>query len=209
MRTISVAVASFIGEFTTEWNLVMAAAAVGTMPVVIVFLFFQNQLMQGLTGGAVKGNAAMGRSVQASNGSWQGGAGLSERHQITGVRTVAVGAGWRNYVFVLIDTDDGLTGLGEASLGGQTHAVLGAIKDLEPLLIGADPFRIEHIWQQAYRHAFWHGGPTFLSALAGVEVALWDIKGQALGVPDLPAAGRAGPRPDPRLRQRSARRHAG
>lgn len=55
VRTISVAIASFIGEFTTEWNLVMAAAAVGTIPVVIVFLFFQKQLMHGLTGGAVKG----------------------------------------------------------------------------------------------------------------------------------------------------------
>jgi ABC-type glycerol-3-phosphate transport system permease component len=55
VRTISVAVASFIGEFTTEWNLVMAAAAVATMPLVVVFLFFQKQLMQGLTGGAVKG----------------------------------------------------------------------------------------------------------------------------------------------------------
>jgi galactonate dehydratase len=73
--------------------------------------------------------------------------------------------------------------LGEASLGGQTNAVLGALKDLEPLLLGADPARIEHIWQQAYRHAFWHGGVTFLSALAGVEVALWDIKGKTLGVP--------------------------
>ena len=108
---------------------------------------------------------------------------MTDRLKITGVRSIAVGAGWRNYVFVLIDTDAGLTGLGEASIGGQTHSVLGAIKDLEPLLIGADPFRIEHIWQQAYRHAFWLGGPTFLSALAGVEVALWDIKGQALGVP--------------------------
>ncbi len=55
VRTISVAIASFIGEFTTEWNQVMAAAAVGTIPVVIVFLFFQKQLMHGLTGGAVKG----------------------------------------------------------------------------------------------------------------------------------------------------------
>lgn len=55
VRTISVAVASFIGEFTTEWNVVMAAAAVATMPLVVVFLFFQKQLMQGLTGGAVKG----------------------------------------------------------------------------------------------------------------------------------------------------------
>ncbi len=55
VRTISVAIASFIGEFTTEWNQVMAAAAIGTLPVVIVFLFFQKQLMHGLTGGAVKG----------------------------------------------------------------------------------------------------------------------------------------------------------
>jgi galactonate dehydratase len=108
---------------------------------------------------------------------------VARSRKITGVRTLAVGAGWRNYIFVLIDTDDGFTGLGEASLGGQTNAVLGAVKDLEPLLLGADPARIEHLWQQAYRHAFWHGGPTFLSALAGVEVALWDIQGQALGVP--------------------------
>jgi multiple sugar transport system permease protein len=55
VRSISVAIASFIGEFTTEWNQVMAAAAIGTVPVIIIFLFFQKQLMQGLTGGAVKG----------------------------------------------------------------------------------------------------------------------------------------------------------
>lgn len=108
---------------------------------------------------------------------------MSGHRTITNVRTIAVGAGWRNYVFVLIETSDGITGLGEASLGGQTHAIRGAVKDLEPLLLGADPGRIEHLWQQAYRHAFWHGGVTFLSALAGIEVALWDIKGQVLGVP--------------------------
>ena len=108
---------------------------------------------------------------------------MANERRITGVRTVTVGAGWRNYIYVLLDTNIGVTGLGEASLGGQTAAVLGALKDLEPLLLGADPFRIEHIWQQAFRHAFWRGGVTVLSALAGVEVALWDIKGQALGVP--------------------------
>lgn len=108
---------------------------------------------------------------------------MNQSRKITGIRTVAVGAGWRNYVFVLVETDIGLTGVGEASLGGQTNAVIGAVKDLEPLLLGADPFRIEHIWQQAFRHAFWRGGVTFLSALAGIEVALWDIKGKALGVP--------------------------
>lgn len=108
---------------------------------------------------------------------------MTSSRKITAVRTVTVGAGWRNYVFVLLETDIGVTGLGEASLGGQTNAVVGAIRDLEPLLIGADPFRIEHLWQQAFRHAFWRGGVTFLSALSGIEVALWDIKGKALGVP--------------------------
>ena len=89
--------------------------------------------------------AQRGRHPRSTGKEW----GLSEQLNITGVRTVAVGAGWRNYVYVLIDTDAGITGLGEASIGGQTHSVLGAVKDLEPLLIGADPYRIEHIWQQA------------------------------------------------------------
>ena len=102
---------------------------------------------------------------------------------IVDVRTVAVASRTRNYVYVLVETSDGIVGLGEGSLAGHTNAVLGAVKDLEPLLLGADPDRIEHLWQQAYRHAFWHGGVTSLTALAAVEVALWDIKGQALGVP--------------------------
>lgn len=55
VRTISVAIASLIGEFTTEWNQVMTAAAIGTIPVVIIFIFFQRQLMQGMMGGAIKG----------------------------------------------------------------------------------------------------------------------------------------------------------
>ena len=89
---------------------------------------------------------------------------------------------------------------------GRPTPCWAMIKDLEPLLLGADADRIEHLWQQAYRHAFWHGGPTFLSALAGVEVALWDIKGQALGRAHPPPAGRPGARPHSRLCQRAARR---
>ncbi|HEY7033481.1 MAG TPA: mandelate racemase/muconate lactonizing enzyme family protein [Thermomicrobiales bacterium] len=108
---------------------------------------------------------------------------MSERLRITGVRTVVVGADRRDWVFVLIDTDAGITGLGEASLAGQTHAVLGAVKDFEPLLIGADAFRTEHLWQLAHRDVRVRGDATFHGALAGIEVALWDIKGKALGVP--------------------------
>ncbi|CAN5655066.1 galactonate dehydratase [soil metagenome] len=103
--------------------------------------------------------------------------------RITSIQTIPVGAAWRNYLFILIETDEGLTGLGESSLAGQTNAIIGAVKDLEPLLLGADPLRIEHIWQQVYRHAFWHGGVTLLSALAGIEVALWDIRAKSLNVP--------------------------
>ncbi len=103
--------------------------------------------------------------------------------KITALHTVAVGAEWRNYLFVRVETDEGLVGIGEASLAGQTHAVMGAIRDFEPLFLGADPLRIEHLWQQAYRHAFWHGGVTLLSALAGIEVALWDIRARSLDVP--------------------------
>lgn len=105
------------------------------------------------------------------------------RTTITGIRSHVVGAGWRNFVYVEIETAAGVVGLGESSLEGQTGGVLGAIDDLRALFVGADPWRIEHLWQQAYRHAFWRGGPAYLSALSGLETALWDIKGQMLGVP--------------------------
>ena len=101
-----------------------------------------------------------------------------------------------------------LTGLGEASLGGQTHAVLGAIKDLEPLLLGADPFRIEHLWQQAYRHAFWHGGVDLPQRAGRGRGRALGHQGPGARRADPPPARRSGPRPDPRLRQRPARRHA-
>lgn len=105
------------------------------------------------------------------------------RAPIERIRTHVVGAGWRNFIFVEIETKVGVVGLGESSLEGQTGGVLGAIGDLEAIFAGADAFRMEHLWQQAYRHAFWRGGPAYLSALSGLETALWDIKGQMLGVP--------------------------
>jgi galactonate dehydratase len=92
-------------------------------------------------------------------------------------------AGRTNLIFVEIRTDAGITGLGEASLEGKTEAVVGAINDVSDYLIGQDPTRIEHHWQTIYRHAFWRGGVVIGSALSGIEQALWDILGQALGVP--------------------------
>ena len=92
-------------------------------------------------------------------------------------------AGRTNLLFVEVRTDSGITGIGEASLEGKTEAVVGAINDLAEYLIGEDPTRIEHHWQTMYRHSFWRGGVVIGSAISGIEQALWDILGKALGAP--------------------------
>jgi len=89
----------------------------------------------------------------------------------------------RHFVFVKITTEDGLYGLGEASLSGRSMSVVHSFDHLRPLLIGQDATRIEHIWQDLFRGTFWRGGPVLQSALAGIDIALWDLAGKALGVP--------------------------
>jgi galactonate dehydratase len=91
--------------------------------------------------------------------------------------------GRTNLIFVEVQTNKGITGLGEASLEGKTEAVVGALNDVKEYLIGKDPTRIEHHWQTIYRHSFWRGGVVIGSAISGIEQALWDILGKALGVP--------------------------
>jgi len=87
------------------------------------------------------------------------------------------------WLFVRVESDDGAVGWGEASLEGHAEAVDGAFEGLRDRFIGHDPFRIEDIWQVAYRGGFYRGGPVLMSALAGLEQALWDLKGKALGLP--------------------------
>lgn len=87
------------------------------------------------------------------------------------------------WLFVRVETADGAVGWGEASLEGYAEAVDGAIEALRDRFIGHDPRRIEDIWQVAYRGGFYRGGPVLMSALAGLEQALWDLKGKSLGVP--------------------------
>ena len=89
----------------------------------------------------------------------------------------------RQFVYVKIITDDGLYGIGEASLSGRSLAVVEALGHIKPLLVGEDATRIEHIWQDIFRGTFWRGGPVLQSALAGIDIALWDLQGKALGVP--------------------------
>jgi galactonate dehydratase len=87
------------------------------------------------------------------------------------------------WLFVRVESDDGAVGWGEASLEGHAEAVEGAFAPLRDRFIGDDPFRIEHIWQLGYRGGFYRGGPVLMSALAGLEQALWDLKGRALDLP--------------------------
>ncbi len=89
----------------------------------------------------------------------------------------------RNYSFVKVYTDEGLTGLGEAGINGKELALEGLIKTYAPLLIGMDPSRIEHIWQTLWRGQFFRGGHVHGAAVAAIDLALWDLRGKALGVP--------------------------
>lgn len=104
--------------------------------------------------------------------------------RITRVSTQVVNARLRNWIFVRVETDQpGLTGTGEATLEFQTRAVVGAVEDLSPLILGQDPRRIEHLWQVMFRHPFFKGGVVTMSALSGIDQALHDIKARDLGIP--------------------------
>lgn len=103
--------------------------------------------------------------------------------KITAIDPVTFSGPVSDLCFVRVRTDAGVTGWGECSLPGKPEGVAGAVRDLAPLLIGADPSDSEWCWQRGYRHAFWRGGPIQTSALSGVDVALWDIRGQIAGQP--------------------------
>ena len=100
--------------------------------------------------------------------------------KIAAIETFAVAPRW---LFVRVRTDEGAEGWGEASLEGHAEAVQGAFEALKDRFLGADPFRIEDIWQIGYRGGFYRGGPVQMSAISGLDQALWDLKGKALGVP--------------------------
>jgi galactonate dehydratase len=103
---------------------------------------------------------------------------------ITALKTLVVNAEMRNWVFVKLETDQpGLYGWGEASLEWKTRGVVGTLQDLAPMVIGEDPSRIEHIFQKLYRQSFFRLGAIGLSAISGIDQALWDIRGKVLNQP--------------------------
>jgi mannonate dehydratase len=103
--------------------------------------------------------------------------------KITAARVVVCCPG-RNFVTLKIETDEGLTGVGDATLNGRELAVRSYLEDhVVPALIGRDPARIEDTWQYFYRGAYWRRGPVTMSAIAAVDTALWDIKAKAANLP--------------------------
>ena len=103
--------------------------------------------------------------------------------KITDIRTYPVWNGSRNFLFVVVDTDAGIYGVGEAGITGKELAVIGAIDHFRPLLVGENPFRTEHLWQLLFRGGFFPAQRILTAAISAVDIALWDIKGKALGVP--------------------------
>ena len=101
------------------------------------------------------------------------------RMKITHANTIMTG----NDVFVRLETDAGIVGYGDATNHFVPHSVVGMLKDVYPFLLGEDPQRIEYLWQTCFRRRFYRGGPATGTALAGIDQALWDIKGKACGMP--------------------------
>jgi len=103
--------------------------------------------------------------------------------KITSARVIVTSPG-RNFVTLKIETDEGVYGLGDATLNGRELAVASYLEDHAlPCLIGRDAHRIEDIWQYLYRGAYWRRGPVTMTAIAAVDMALWDIKGKIANLP--------------------------
>jgi mannonate dehydratase len=103
--------------------------------------------------------------------------------KITSARTIVTCPG-RNFVTLKIETDDGVSGVGDATLNGRELSVASYLDDhVIPCLIGRDAHQIEDIWQYLYRGAYWRRGPVTMSAISAVDMALWDIKGKLAGLP--------------------------
>jgi mannonate dehydratase len=103
--------------------------------------------------------------------------------KITAARVIVTSPG-RNFVTLKVETDQGVHGIGDATLNGRELAVVSYLQDhVIPCLVGKDPQRIEDIWQYLYRGAYWRRGPVTMRAVAAVDVALWDIKAKMAGMP--------------------------
>src|SRR5262245_1703117 len=103
--------------------------------------------------------------------------------RIVDAKVIVCGPG-RNFVTLKVVTDDGVHGVGDATLNGRELAVAGYLRDhVAPLLIGRDARRIEDTWQYLYKGAYWRRGPVTMASIGAVDTALWDIRGKTLDAP--------------------------
>jgi galactonate dehydratase len=132
---------------------------------------------------------ALAAAAPVSGTPWTTGAhdAIGSRVKVTNMKTFAVLAPGapvdRPYVFVKLETNAGLAGWGEATLEGKAQAVMGCLEDFREYILGADPIQVEHHWQSMYVHSFYRAGPVIGSAIAGIDQALWDLRGKILGMP--------------------------
>ena len=103
--------------------------------------------------------------------------------KVTDIKCFAVDCFRTNWVFVKVYTDEGIDGVGEATLEYKEKALLGAVGHIKEYMLGQNPLDIEKHWHSIYRDAYWRGGAVLMSALSAVETALWDILGKSLNVP--------------------------
>ena len=103
--------------------------------------------------------------------------------KVTAIKTYMFTAQWRNWLFVKVETDEGIYGWGEGSTEGREMAVQGAIKHMESYLVGKDPRQVERHWSTMFRDGYWRAGAIMCSAMSALDMAMWDIKGKTLGVP--------------------------
>lgn len=109
--------------------------------------------------------------------------GLRPAIKITDIKSYLVGVGGRNLLFVKVETDQGIHGIGEAYSCGPDEATLAAINDFKGWLVGQDPRNVEHLWSTMYNFSRFPGGSVVNAAISGIEHALWDIAGKAAGLP--------------------------
>lgn len=139
---------------------------------------------QGLRASDVCGCAMMPQAAAVGADAF---AGVGSKIKITAVKVFGVSLtpdSDRPYVFVKLETNQaGLYGWGEGTLEGKAAAVIACVEDFKEFLIGSDPMMVEHHWQSMYVHSFYRAGPVIGSAISGIDQALWDIRGKALGMP--------------------------
>jgi galactonate dehydratase len=114
---------------------------------------------------------------------------VGSKLRITGMKTFGItldekiGRSDRPYVFVKLETNQGVVGWGEATLEGKASAAMACVNDLHDFIVGSDPMQSEHLYQLMYIGSFYRGGPVLGSAISGIDQAIWDIRGKVLGMP--------------------------